>query len=134
MISVIGFGFGLKLHVQVGLKDLIFIERVDADIAGATGPERLVGAAAVAVAKVEDDRVADGISGLDHHAFHVHAAIEEVGINQVWVERILLGVLPESLELPVVFGFQLPDSRAELPGVALVLCLRMSGLAGGIVG
>src|SRR5947207_1050941 len=40
--------FWLKLHVQVGLKALIFVERVDPDIGNAAGAERLTRAAEIA--------------------------------------------------------------------------------------
>src|SRR4051812_32684425 len=52
----------LELNVQVGLKDLVFVERVDRDIADAASAERFVGAVAVAVAQVESDSVGNGVA------------------------------------------------------------------------
>src|SRR5947207_3327331 len=43
------FCFWLKLHVQIGLEDLVFVERVDPDVGDAAGAERFIRAAAVAV-------------------------------------------------------------------------------------
>ena len=39
----------------------------------------------------------------DRDAFHIDAAIEEIGVDQVRIERELLDVLPEDVDLPVVF-------------------------------
>src|SRR5205814_1006675 len=104
----------------------IFVERVDRDIGDATSAERFIRAAAVPVAEIEYNGVADRVAGLDNDAFDVHPAVEEIGIDEVGIERVLLGVLPERLELHVVFGFQLPHPSADLIGVTLVAGFRMT--------
>src|ERR1041384_6519857 len=131
--GVVRIGFGLELHIQIGLKELVFVERVDADIAGAASAERFVRAPAVAVTKIEDDGIADRVACLHDDAFNIHPAVEEVRINQVRIERVLLGVLPERLKLPIVLRLQLPDAGADLISVALVLRFRMSGRNGTVV-
>src|SRR5207237_9295600 len=107
------------LHVKVCLKDLIFIQRVNTDIANSARPQRLIRPPSIAVAKVEYDRVAQSVAGLDNHSFDVHPAIEEVGVNKVWIERKWRCVLPEGLELPIMLGFGLPDARPTLERVGL---------------
>src|SRR5436190_21983541 len=120
------FCFWLKLHVQIGLEDLVFVERVDPDVGDAARAERFIRAAAVAVTEVETNGVAERVSSLDDDALDVHPAIEEVGINQIRVECVLLGVLPESLELHVLLRLQLTDAGADLIRVTLISGFRMS--------
>src|SRR5205085_6931192 len=64
----------LELNIQVGLEDLVFVQRVDPDIADAASAEGFVGAVAVAVAQVESDSVGNGIPALHHNSLHIHAA------------------------------------------------------------
>jgi hypothetical protein len=70
---------------------------------------------------------------LHDDAFNVDPTVEEVGINQVRIERVLFGVLPESLELPIVLGLELPDAGTDLISVPLVLRFGMSSRNGTVV-
>src|SRR5437773_4038225 len=105
----------LELHTQIRLKDLIRSERVEATRLSRTSRAKIaIDLFAVAIGEVENNRIAQGKSPSDREAFHVDAAVEEVGINQVLINRELFDMLVESFKLPVVLLFDLADPETDL--------------------
>ena len=107
------------------MENIVLVDGIDADVAGTAGPERAVAPPAVAIGKVEGHGIAQSVTRLHRHTLHVDAAIPEIGVHQIRIERILLGVVPEDIDLPVVFRFQLSDADTDHIGVALVALVRM---------
>jgi len=68
-------------------------------------------------------------------AMHVQAAVENVIIDQVRIERVLVAVLIPDVDLcQSCFTFKLAEAGADLIGVTLVPFTRMAGGGGPIVG
>src|SRR5207248_9186204 len=98
-----------------------------------TGPSSVIDAPGLPVRQVEDDSVAHGVACLNRHALHVHPAIPEIGIDQIWVKRKLFGMLKPGLDLPVMLGFELTNARTYHVGVTLIAFVRESRSAGTLV-
>src|SRR4029077_241966 len=125
----------LELHIQVSLKDLIFSERVEGKcVPRAPRPKVAIDLLAVAVGEIENNRIAQGKSAPDREAFHIDAAVEEVGIDQVWIDRELFDMLVKGFKLPVVLLFDSADPETDLIGVTLVSLVRMAGGSGPVIG
>ena len=107
-------GFWLEFEVQIRLKNLVFAQRIEGDVPDAARAEGVIGLLAIGVGEVEGHRIAQRVAGLDGDTFHVHAAVEDVGIDQVWIERELLGMLPEDVDLPVQITTESEDDSADI--------------------
>src|SRR4030095_3252883 len=92
----------LPPHATVKLKDLVLVERVDGDIAGAPGAKRAIDAPRIGVREVKADGIGEHVSGFHGYGLLVDTAVDDVRINQVGIQRVLLGVLVPSPDLPVV--------------------------------
>ena len=80
---------------------------------------------AVGVGQVSYNRIAQGVSNLNGWSFHIHAAVKDIGIHQVRIERVLLGMLPESGDTPIVLGFDFANANTDLISKCLVVLVRM---------
>src|SRR5450755_2914688 len=80
----------------------------------------------VSIGEVGRDRVRNRIPQRDCYAFDIDPTIKEVGVHQIGIKRILLGMLPESAESPVVLGLNLTDPEADLIGITLVSFVGMA--------
>src|ERR1043166_7835804 len=124
----------LELHIQVRLKDLIFSQWVKGKrVARAARSEIAIDLSAVTVGEVEDNRVADRITAPHREALQVDAAVVKVRINQVRIDRELLDVLVEGLQLPVVLRLNFPNAKTDLIRVALISFVRVPGGGGTLV-
>ncbi len=108
-------------------------KRVEADIAHASRSETIVSLPSIGVSEICGNGIAQRITERDGRSFHVHAAVENIGIDQIRIECVLLDVLPEGGELPVVLGFNFSDSHSDLVGERLVIVIRMARRGGTIV-
>ena len=91
-----------EFHIQICLQNLVVTQRVDRNVVSATRAEAVVDLPAVYVGKIEPYCVGDHVAGLGTDAFHVQSRIEDVVIDQVRIERVLLVMLPEHIELPLI--------------------------------
>src|SRR5215467_3108317 len=74
----------------------------------------------VAVGQGEVDGTAKVVCGSSDDALHIQLGVENVIIDQVRIERELLGVLIPNVDLPIAFRLQLADTESGRIGVALV--------------
>src|SRR5262249_16859575 len=78
----------------------------------------------VAVGQGEVDSGRQVVCGSSGDAVHIQLAIENIIIDQVRIERELLGVLIPDVDLPIVFLLQLADTKPSCVRVALVAVAR----------
>jgi hypothetical protein len=92
----------LEFKRQIRLEYLILIHRIDTNVAKAPGAECVIDLPGISVGEIEDYGISQQVPSSHSHAFHVHPNVEQVCVDQVRIERILVGVLPLSADLPIV--------------------------------
>ena len=93
----------LEFKIQIRLEYLILIERIDTDVAISPGAKCVVDLPGIGVGEVEDYGISQHVPGSHSHALQVELAVEHICIDEVWVERVLILVLPPGVDLPIVF-------------------------------
>jgi hypothetical protein len=71
----------LKLQIQISLKDLVFGDWIDGDVANTACAEITVSLPGIGPRDVKANRVGQHVSGFYSYPLHVHTAIEEVRVN-----------------------------------------------------
>jgi hypothetical protein len=83
----------------------------------------MVNAAGMGVAEGPDDVAGERIGGVHTNSLEIFQSVEEVGIQQVWIQRILFNMLPEGPDFPGMPGrtgainqalYRAVDSRYQL--------------------
>src|SRR5215813_13594858 len=88
----------------------------------------------VAVGQGEVDSTAKVVCGSSDDAVHIQLGVEKVIIDQVRIERELVGVLIPNFDLPIVFRLQLADTEPSQVCIALAAMARLACSGGAIVG
>ena len=68
----------LELHAHISLKELIFVDRINGDIANATGAVITIGAPAIGVREVQADGVRQHVPGFHGYPLNVHTGVEDI--------------------------------------------------------
>ena len=68
----------LEFKTQIRLEDVVFIERIDSDVAFSTGAELLVDPPGVGVGKLQDHGISQHVSGPYNDALQVQLLVEKV--------------------------------------------------------
>ena len=98
----------LEFEIQVGGEEIVFIRWIGRD--GQTtyisaSAEIVIVPPTVGVVQGEADSASQVVCRCDTDAVHIQLGIEPIIIDQVWIERELLGVLIPNVDLPIVFRF-----------------------------
>src|SRR5215471_7982258 len=126
----------LEREVQIRLEQIIFIRwiRCDRDSTEiSTGAEIVVIPPTVGVGQSEIHSGGQIIRRLSHNPVHILLSIENIIVDQIRIERVLLGVLIPKIDLPIAFLLQLPDTEPSLIRVALATLAWLTCGSGAIV-
>src|SRR5215831_16244086 len=80
----------------------------------------------VGVGQPDVHRGAQIVCRLNCNAVKIQLTIENIIVDQVWIERELLGVLIPNVDLPIVLLLQLADTEPSLIRVALAALARLA--------
>ena len=85
-IDLLGCVGDLKSYIQISLKELVLIKRIDADVIRAARTERIIDTPCVVIGEIERHCVAQGKAGPHNHTLHVQTSVEDIIVDQIWIE------------------------------------------------
>src|SRR5215472_1307387 len=127
----------LEIDVHLRHEQIVFLRWIgcDGNITGiSAGAEVVVIPPSVGIAQLQVHSGGEVVCQLNDNPVNILLRVENIIVDQVWIERELLCVLIPKIDLPIVFLLQLTDTEPSLIRVALAAVARLACGVGAIVG